>query len=142
MNSKKNKDLQALKERCVCTQICLYLAIHSRKVNKYKQNWPDTHWLFLQLLKRLHWRKFNLMKTYYLLLLLWSIYLPMSLRAQVTLIPEINFEQALVNQGIDTDGLNGQILNSDAAGVAYLNIDNENTNDLTGISAFVNLTGV
>lgn len=60
--------------------------------------------------------------------------------AQTTAIPDNNFEQKLINLGIDSDGIiNGQILNSDAAAVTHLPIQSSNIADLTGISAFVNL---
>ncbi|TYB76320.1 T9SS type A sorting domain-containing protein [Bizionia myxarmorum] len=56
-----------------------------------------------------------------------------------TAISDANFEQALINQGIDTNGFNGTILNSDAESIISLNIYDKNINDLTGIEAFVNL---
>ncbi|WP_338734116.1 leucine-rich repeat domain-containing protein [Mangrovimonas cancribranchiae] len=59
--------------------------------------------------------------------------------AQTTLIPDSNFEQALINIGIDTNGLNGNILNSDAITVEYLNLDHSFISDLSGIEAFSNL---
>lgn len=60
--------------------------------------------------------------------------------AQTTAIPDTNFEQALVNQGIDSDGLvNGQILNADVNTITLLNVSNSNISDLTGISAFTSL---
>jgi hypothetical protein len=60
---------------------------------------------------------------------------------QFTAIPDANFEQELVTQGIDTDGLvNGQIANVDAAAVTNLNVNSKNINDLIGISAFTSLT--
>lgn len=59
---------------------------------------------------------------------------------QTTVIPDANFEQKLVNLGIDSDGLvNGQILNSDAVGVLILDVNTSNITDLTGIAAFANL---
>ncbi|CAA6815929.1 MAG: Internalin-like protein (LPXTG motif) Lmo0331 homolog [uncultured Aureispira sp.] len=60
--------------------------------------------------------------------------------AQITAIPDANFEQALVTLNIDSDGLvNGQLLNSDAVGVQTLNVSASNIADLTGIAAFTNL---
>ncbi|UPS91095.1 T9SS type A sorting domain-containing protein [Bizionia sp. M204] len=56
-----------------------------------------------------------------------------------TAIPDSNFEQALINQGIDTNGLTGNILNSDAELVNNLNINDKNISDLTGIEAFIHL---
>lgn len=66
-------------------------------------------------------------------------------QAQTTAIPDTTFEQILIALGIDSDGLvNGQILNSDALGVTFLNFSTSssspsNVSDLTGIQAFVNL---
>tara|TARA_R110002153_G_scaffold38188_4_gene111126 strand:- start:2104 stop:5355 length:3252 start_codon:yes stop_codon:yes gene_type:complete len=65
-------------------------------------------------------------------------------------ISDTNFEQALIDLGFDTNGLNGNILNSDADKIITLNIyDPENNSnlpnvnskltDLTGIEGFVNL---
>jgi len=63
----------------------------------------------------------------------------MNLNAQSTPIPDPNFEQELVTQGIDSDGLNGQILNSDASSVLILSLHNKNISDLSGIEAFSSL---
>lgn len=65
-------------------------------------------------------------------------------------IPDANFEQALIDLGFDTNGLNGNILLSDADKIETLRISNplENTNlpnvnskisNITGISSFANL---
>jgi len=70
------------------------------------------------------------------LALLWSL---LSF-AQSTLIPDSNFEQALIDMNIDSDGLNGSILNSDAQSIWSLDVSNRNINDLTGIEAFTGLT--
>ncbi|WP_297814878.1 T9SS type A sorting domain-containing protein [uncultured Polaribacter sp.] len=61
--------------------------------------------------------------------------------AQTTSIPDENFEGALINLGIDMDGvLNGQITTADAANVTgTLDLDDLEINDLTGIEAFVNI---
>lgn len=56
-----------------------------------------------------------------------------------TAVPDTNFEQALINLNIDTNGLNGTILNSDAVGVYYLNVSNQYIQDLSGIEAFTSL---
>ena len=54
-----------------------------------------------------------------------------------TAIPDPNFEQALINQGIDSEGiLDGQALTSDIAGVSTLLISNLGISDLTGIEDF------
>lgn len=59
--------------------------------------------------------------------------------SQSTIIPDPSFEQALIDYNIDTNGLNGNILNSDAEAIETLNIFNKNITNLTGIEAFVNL---
>ncbi|WP_197043877.1 T9SS type A sorting domain-containing protein [Aureispira sp. CCB-QB1] len=79
--------------------------------------------------------KFQLYGTIVCLLLYCSL-----AQAQTTTIPDANFEQKLINLGIDSDGLvNGQILNSDAVGVQALDLSASNIVDLTGIAAFANL---
>ncbi len=56
-------------------------------------------------------------------------------------IPDPNFEQVLLDQNKDTDGvLNGQICRSDAESITTLSLRNKNISDLTGIEAFINLT--
>ena len=60
--------------------------------------------------------------------------------AQYTQVPDSNFEQALIDLGIDSEGtLDGQFLTADAENEPYLGVQNRNINDLTGIEAFVNL---
>ena len=59
--------------------------------------------------------------------------------SQTTTIPDANFEQFLVDQGIDSNGLNGNILNADAQAVTALNISTNTITDFTGLEAFVNL---
>jgi len=60
--------------------------------------------------------------------------------AQYTQVPDPNFEQALIDLGIDSEGvLDGQFLTVDAENVTYLYVDYYNINDLTGIEAFINL---
>ena len=59
---------------------------------------------------------------------------------QYTQVPDPNFEQALIDLGIDSEGiLDGQFLTADAENVSYLGVQNKNINDLTGIEAFVDL---
>lgn len=55
-------------------------------------------------------------------------------------IPDPNFEQALIDLNIDTDGvINGQMLESDALGVTDLDVNSYNISDLTGIEFFTDL---
>ncbi|MEW4923671.1 T9SS type A sorting domain-containing protein [Algibacter sp. 2305UL17-15] len=59
--------------------------------------------------------------------------------SQTIAIPDTNFEQALIDANIDSNGLNGNILESEAQAVINLSLNNKNINDLTGIEGFVNL---
>ncbi|MFV0566742.1 MAG: gliding motility-associated C-terminal domain-containing protein [Flavobacteriaceae bacterium] len=59
--------------------------------------------------------------------------------AQTTPVPDANFENFLIAQGIDTNGANGNILNDDAAAVTALNVTTNNITDFSGLEAFVNL---
>src|SRR5690606_31299367 len=71
------------------------------------------------------------------ILCIWLFLLPLGLYAQVTNIPDPNFEQALIDLGIDSDGMiNGQVLTSDIENVILLNVNNKNINDFTGIEGF------
>ncbi len=62
--------------------------------------------------------------------------------SQITSIPDPNFEQKLIDLGIDSDGvINAQILTSDAAArYGSLDVFSSSISDLTGIEAFVNIT--
>ena len=60
--------------------------------------------------------------------------------AQTTTITDANFEQELINQGIDTNGLNGNILDTDAQAVTSLTLAGTTISDITGVEAFINLT--
>jgi len=69
-----------------------------------------------------------------------------SATAQVTLIPDSNFEQALIDLNIDSDGIvNGQVLTNDISGIVNLELDGLYQTelmliqDLTGIQDFVSL---
>jgi hypothetical protein len=58
--------------------------------------------------------------------------------AQTTAIPDTQFEQILINEGIDSDGtINGQVLTSDIVGVLNLNL--QDVQDLTGLQDFAAL---
>jgi len=60
---------------------------------------------------------------------------------QSTSIPDANFEQVLIDLGIDTDGIvNGLVTTSDISGVNSLIISTKNISDLTGIEDFSSLT--
>ena len=58
-------------------------------------------------------------------------------------IPDKNFEQSLIELGIDTDGIiNGQVLTSDVSGITELQLEWKGISDLTGIEDFVSLTNL
>ena len=64
----------------------------------------------------------------------------LEITAQITNIPDQNFEQHLINEGIDSDGtINGQVLTSDISDVENLDLSWKNLTDLTGIEAFESL---
>ncbi|RKE98128.1 leucine-rich repeat domain-containing protein [Ichthyenterobacterium magnum] len=54
-------------------------------------------------------------------------------------IPDINFEQALIDYGVDTNGLSGTILIRDAEAVTELVIQDKSITNMQGIEAFVGL---
>lgn len=63
------------------------------------------------------------------------------LHAQTTAIPDANFEQALIDLGIDKDGvINNSVATADISGVEILNVSGKNIAVLTGIQDFVSLT--
>ena len=65
----------------------------------------------------------------------------LTIYSQTTAIPDSNFEQALIDLGIDSDGIiNEQVLTSDISSLTYLDVNNKNISDLTGIEDFVSLT--
>ncbi len=60
--------------------------------------------------------------------------------AQTTNIPDPNFEQALMDLGIDSDGLiNGLVLTSDIESIITLDVSTRQISDLTGIESFAAL---
>ncbi len=86
------------------------------------------------------------MKNKKLLLLLVTIFATTFATAQTTTIPDSNFEQELVDQGIDSDGaINGQVLTADIESVETLVLTGtfkpnaEKISDLTGIEDFAAL---
>ncbi|MET0946616.1 MAG: leucine-rich repeat domain-containing protein, partial [Flavobacterium sp.] len=69
-----------------------------------------------------------------------ALYTPGKPEIAYTLIPDANFEQKLINLGIDTDGLNGKVLTDTISTVKFLDLTKSNISDLTGIEDFVSLT--
>ncbi|CAM3578710.1 T9SS type A sorting domain-containing protein [Flavobacterium chungbukense] len=57
-----------------------------------------------------------------------------------TLIPDSNFEQKLIDLGIDKDGKNGKVLTSSISYLTTLNVTKANITELTGIQDFTALT--
>ncbi len=61
-------------------------------------------------------------------------------KAQVTLIPDQNFEQTLINQNIDSDGIiNGQVFTNNINTLTTLTTGSLIINDLTGLEDFAQL---
>ena len=60
--------------------------------------------------------------------------------AQTTAIPDANFEQALINLGLDIAPINGSIPTAIINTVSSLNVSNKNITNLTGIEDFTSLT--
>jgi len=55
-------------------------------------------------------------------------------------IPDQNFEQKLIDLGIDTDGLNGKITSTNISNITVLDLANSNISNLSGIENFASLT--
>ena len=69
---------------------------------------------------------------------LFALVLSTALSAQNTLIPDKNFEQSLIELGIDTDGIiNGQVLTSDVSGITKLDLWWKHISDFPGLEDFV-----
>ncbi|MFZ0595886.1 MAG: T9SS type A sorting domain-containing protein [Flavobacterium sp.] len=62
-----------------------------------------------------------------------------TVQAQYTAIPDTAFEQSLINLGIDSGALDGQVLTADIASLTILNIQGGSIKNLTGIKEFVSL---
>jgi len=79
-----------------------------------------------------------MVKNYFLLILV--LFFLGNIYSQTTAIPDTNFEQALIDLSIDSDGIvNGGVATVDISGVLELNVDSKNISDLTGIEDFVSL---
>jgi gliding motility-associated-like protein len=59
--------------------------------------------------------------------------------AQYTLIPDVNFEKALISRGMDNGIPDGQVLTANISGLTDLYLYGENITDLTGIQSFLSL---
>jgi Leucine-rich repeat (LRR) protein len=60
--------------------------------------------------------------------------------SKTTAITDANFEQALINLGIDSGKVNGSVATSNIADVTILRVNSQNISDLTGIEDFTALT--
>ena len=59
--------------------------------------------------------------------------------AQTTLIPDVNFEQELINLGYDSGPTDGMVLTASIDTVIALYLNSLNIGSLTGVEDFVNL---
>lgn len=64
----------------------------------------------------------------------------LSTYAQTTAIPDANFEQALINLGLDSGPINGNVPTPNIDTLTALSISSQNISDLTGIEDFDALT--
>ena len=60
--------------------------------------------------------------------------------SQTTLIPDPNFEQALIDLGYDSPPINGSVPTANISGVETLEVSDKSITDLTGIEGFNSLT--
>ena len=60
------------------------------------------------------------------------------LNAQIVNIPDPNFKNALIDEGVDTNN-DGEIQVSEAEAVLNLNVNDRNISSLEGIQSFINL---
>ncbi|MGO4906046.1 T9SS type B sorting domain-containing protein [Flavobacterium sp. W20_MBD1_R3] len=79
------------------------------------------------------------MKKLYPLITLFSVFFCC---AQNTLIPDVNFESALINKGIDSGVIDGKVLTANISGITSLDISANDITNLTGIQDFVSLTSL
>lgn len=63
----------------------------------------------------------------------------LAFRAQNTVIPDPNFEQALIDIGHDSGPIDGVVPTSNIQSIINLNVSNKNISDLSGIEDFTNL---
>jgi len=78
------------------------------------------------------------MKT--IITLLTAVLLSQALSAQTTLIPDANFEQALINLGYDNGTPDGSVPTANISSVDSLDVSWKSISDLTGIEGFAALT--
>lgn len=61
-------------------------------------------------------------------------------QAQYTSIPDVNFEQALIDLGIDSGAIDGKVLKASVSGITSLVVRDKDITDLTGLQDFLSLT--
>ncbi len=78
------------------------------------------------------------MKAKIIIVLLLGLFIHAELQSQTTAIPDPNFEQALIDLGLD-DVLDGVVLTANVENVTLLYVVDKGIQNLEGISAFINL---
>jgi hypothetical protein len=89
-----------------------------------------------------HYHLYNNLKTNTMKKRLFTVLLFASLASyaqQYTLIPDVNFEKALISLTLDSDAPDGKVLTAKINTLTYLNVSSKNIVDLTGIQDFVAL---
>lgn len=82
-----------------------------------------------------------MLKKYFIIVLFFYLPLLGDAYGQITSIPDPNFERALIDLGIDSDGIiNQQVLTADISVVTSLDVNSKDISDLTGIADFFDLT--
>ncbi|KAB2859576.1 MAG: T9SS type A sorting domain-containing protein [Flavobacteriales bacterium] len=71
-----------------------------------------------------------------------TVIIPSLTIAQITLIPDPNFEQALIDSWLDSAPLNGSVPNANIDTVTVLYITSKNITNLTGIEDFTAITEI
>lgn len=77
-------------------------------------------------------------KIYFIVLLFYNF----SGFAQYTLIPDANFEKALIDAGIDNGTIDGKVLTTNVSGIISLDLSNKSITNLAGIQDFLSLTNL
>ena len=85
-------------------------------------------------------KKKNIDFNKFILILILVLFVSNIANAQMTSIPDIAFEQYLVDETIDSDGVvNGQVLTSDISSVTDLSINSYDINSFEGLQSFSSL---
>ena len=73
---------------------------------------------------------------------IWSIICSSTAFTQSTVIPDVNFEQALIDLGLDSGAPNGEVLTSNISAQNELIVSNKNISSLEGIQDFSSLSSL